>query len=120
MRGPFALVFNPDTALLAGAKQILESTKNAWLSFRDYDGRRLLYFTHILGNSCGVKEIRFGLDTMAPKRAFPAPACDKVNPGAMADNTTIHLETPVSTRFASVQITYYDGTKSTVERFDAQ
>jgi uncharacterized caspase-like protein len=119
MRGPFNVAFNPSAALDAGMRDMLNMTKTSWLSFRDYDGRRLLYFTSLLTGRCAIREVRYGLNTMTPSTIFTLPPCDSRDPYAVPSEATIYLETPLTTRFASVQLTFSDGTKSDVQRFEA-
>ncbi|MDX2235484.1 MAG: caspase family protein [Hyphomonadaceae bacterium] len=120
MRGPFTLRFDPDKALFEQQKSSLETTRNAWLTWNDYDGRRLLYFTHLIGSRCALAEVRYGLDTMTPNRVFAMAPCDRSRPGEIPMSPEIFIETPMTTRFASVQLQYTDGTRSTVERFDVR
>jgi hypothetical protein len=119
LRGPFRLPFDPDAALVKGIRDTLETTTTSWLAFRDYDGRRMIYFTHLIGSRCGIREIRYGIDTMTPTRTYPLPACDKRDPNTIPDGP-IWIDVPMTTQFASVQLTYPDGTKSRIERFEAR
>ena len=48
--GPYTLKFSTADEQLAQGKMILNMTAGSWLSFRDYDGKVLLYFTHLLGH----------------------------------------------------------------------
>jgi hypothetical protein len=118
MRGPFRVNFDPDAALYAGMKDILGMTKTSWLSLRDYDGRKLVYFTHLMTSRCAIAEVRYGFDTMTPNRVFALPPCNKADPYAIPNDATTYLEAPLTTRFATVQIRYRDGTQSAIERFE--
>jgi hypothetical protein len=120
LRGPFRMTFDPDAALFSGMKDILEMTRTSWLAFRDYDGRRLLYFTHLISSRCAIAEVRYGLDTMSPSQVYTMPPCDKANPYSVPSDATIYIQTPPATRFASVQIRYRDGAQSAVQRVDMQ
>ena len=120
VRGPFRMTFDPDAALFSGMKDILEMTRTSWLAFRDYDGRRLLYFTHLISSRCAIAEVRYGLDTMSPSQVYRMPPCDKANPYAVPSDAQIHIETPLTTQFASIQIRYRDGVQSSVQRVDVR
>ncbi|MGS4886310.1 caspase family protein [Roseibium sp. MB-4] len=121
-QGPFQIKFSPGLALIAGQKDILERMPNGWLSYRDYDGKRLVYFTHLISYRCAIDEVRYGLDTDAPDQTFEIGACDPDNPHAIPSSgpgSTVHATIPKPTQFISVQLTYADGTQSEVQRFDA-
>ncbi len=116
--GPFLVDFDPEVESLSNTKLILSQTRTSWVSFRDYDGKILLYFSHLLSHRGGLKEIKYGLNKEIPDLSFSYP--EFKSPGmAPIDNTvTIYLEVPADTKFATVQLTYRDGEKTSVERFD--
>lgn len=120
IRGPFRINFDPDAALYGGMKDMLDMTKTSWLSFRDYDGRKLVYFTQMMSARCAIAEVRYGFDTMSPTTVFALPPCNRNDPYAIPSDATIYLEAPRTTHFATVQIRYKDGTQSAVERFEPQ
>jgi hypothetical protein len=121
-QGPFKVSFTPGDALVSGQKDILERLSTGWLSFRDWDGKRLVYFTHLISYRCAIEEVRYGLDTETPDRVFETGPCDPDNPHAVPSSgpgSTVHTDIPASTRFVTVELTYRDGTRSGVKRFDA-
>ncbi len=121
-QGPFNINFNPNTALIAGQKDILARMPNGWLSIQDFDGRRLVYFTHLISYRCAIDEVRYSFDTDAPDKVFEIGECDPGNPHAIprsGPGSTVHTNVPKGTQFISVQLTYADGTLSEVQRFDA-
>jgi hypothetical protein len=119
-RGPFRVNFDPDAALVSSARDMLQSTPTSWLSFRDYDGKRLLYFTSLISSRCAIAEVRYALDSMTPSRVFQMPPCNRNEPFSVPADFMIYIETPPATRFASVQLRYKDGAQTTVQRIDAQ
>jgi uncharacterized caspase-like protein len=120
MRGPFRVTFDPDSAIASSTKDTLQMSPTSWLSFRDYDGRRLLYFTSLISSRCGIAEVRYALDSMSPARVFQLPPCNRNEPFSVPSDFLIYIETPLATRFASVQLRYKDGSQSAVQRIDAQ
>lgn len=44
-------------------KQILNMTQNNWVSFRDFNGKQWIYFTHLESYSCGIKEVRYSINS---------------------------------------------------------
>lgn len=118
MRGPFALAFDPDAQALVQEKSILTMTRNGWLMFRDYEGKLLLYFTQLVSYRGSLLEIRYGLDKDEPDTVFPISKADPKNPNAIGENDVLYLSVPLTTKFATVRLTYRDGTRSDVVRFN--
>ncbi|MEY2503742.1 MAG: hypothetical protein QOG27_22, partial [Verrucomicrobiota bacterium] len=111
--GPYTLKFSTQGEELAQGKQMLEMTKGSWLSFRDYDGKVLLYFTHLLSYRPVIKEIRYSINSEALDREFKFKPSDKM---FIAGDDVVYLTVPPDSKYASVQITYKDGTKSGVQK----
>ena len=121
-QGPFPVSFDPDSALVSAQKDILERLSTGWLTFRDWDGKRLIYFTHLISYRCGIEEVKYGLDTDQPSETFEVGPCDPDNPHAVPETgpgSQIFTSVPKSTGYVSVQLTYADGSRSDVKRFDA-
>lgn len=116
-RGPYDLTFDPDTALIDAQKKMLGLTKNSWISFRDYDGRTLVYFTQLLTTRCALSKIAYGVDTDETPRTFDMPACNPKDPYSVRDSK-IYIEVPNGSRFVTVRLTYADGSQSEPERFE--
>ena len=111
--GPYTLKFSTDSETLAQGKQILEMTKGSWLSFRDYDGKVLLYFTHLLSYRPVLKEIRYSLNSEALDQNYKFTPSDKMY---IAGGELPYITVPADSQYAAVQITYKDGTKSGVQK----
>ena len=111
--GPYTLKFSTDSETLAQGKQILEMTKGSWLSFRDYDGKVLLYFTHLLSYRPVIKEIRYSLNSEALDQNYKFKPSDKMY---IAGDEIPYITVPPNSQYAAVQITYKDGTKSGVQK----
>lgn len=95
-------------------KQILQATKDNWVSFRDYNGRQLIYFTHLEAWKCGITEVRFSINSDALDQIYELQACGETPDNAVTVHNpyiVLHLNTAQS---ISVQITYEDGSKSEV------
>ena len=105
--GPFEERFEPARQSIAHGKAILDMTRTSWVGFREYDGRLLLYFTHVLSHRECLSAIRYGLDTGSPESEFP-----------LGDDSLIYLEVPLDTSYVTVQLCFTDGEHSTVERFE--
>jgi hypothetical protein len=111
--GPYTLKFSTASEQLAQGKQILEMTKGSWLSFRDYDGKVLLYFTHLMSYRPVIQEIHYSLNSEALDQNYKFKPTDKMY---IAGDDVVYITVPADTQYASVQITYKDGTKSDVQK----
>jgi uncharacterized protein DUF4062 len=111
--GPYTLKFSTASEQLAQGKQILEMTKGSWLSFRDYDGKVLLYFTHLMTYRPVIQEIRYSLNSDALDQNYKFKPSDKM---FIAGDDIVYMTVPADTQYAAVQITYKDGTKSDVQK----
>jgi hypothetical protein len=111
--GPYTLKFSTEGETLAQGKQILEMTKGSWLSFRDYDGKVLLYFTHLLSYRPVIKEIRYSLNSEALDLIYKFKPSDKMY---IAGDELPYISVPANSQYAAVQVTYKDGTKSGVQK----
>jgi hypothetical protein len=111
--GPYTLKFSTASEQLAQGKQILEMTKGSWLSFRDYDGKVLLYFTHLLSYRPVIQEIRYSINSEALDQNYKFKPSDKMY---IAGDDLVYITVPADSQYAAVQITYKDGTKSDVQK----
>jgi len=111
--GPYTLKFSTASEQLAQGKQILEMTKGSWLSFRDYDGKVLLYFTHLLSYRPVIQEIRYSINSDAVDQVYKFKPSDKM---FISGDELPYIAVPANSQYASVQITYKDGTKSDVQK----
>ena len=112
MQGPFEFQFDPNDQLRAQARMTVDMTKTSWAWLRDWDGKVLVYFTSLLSNRCALREIHYGIERSTPDREFEFPPCDPNQPHTVPDGITV--DAPAGTNYVSVQVTYFDGTKSEV------
>jgi hypothetical protein len=117
MRGPFTLEFDPDKALVDAQRKILDLTKNGWISFRDFDGQLLVYFTPLLSSRCALKQVTYGVNSTATPSTFELPACNPKDPYSIGDGK-VYVTVPGNSQYVTVQLTYADGSKSEAVRFD--
>ncbi|HEX8898031.1 MAG TPA: DUF4062 domain-containing protein [Chthoniobacterales bacterium] len=110
--GPYTLKFSTGDQQFAQAKMSLNMVSGSWLSFRDYDGKVLLYFTTLMSYRPAIKEIRYSLNSEALDQTFKFKATDKM----FEVGDDLYLPVPGNTQYASVQLTYKDGTKSPVQK----
>ena len=97
-------------------KQILNMTQNNWVSFRDFNGKQLIYFTHLESYTCGIKEVRYSINSDDLNKVWELQPCNTKNPMAISKDI-IYLTMPLGTaRSIAVQVTFTDGTKSEIVR----
>ncbi len=115
--GPYEFEFNPDVQSYDQSIFILSSSEMSWLSFRDFNDRLLLYFTHLLSHRAAFKAIKYGLDKEKPDTLFEFPTTTQAWPAPIGPDLPIHTEIPKATEFVTVQIDFKDGTSSNIVRF---
>jgi len=123
----FLLIFLLSASGLGGAfaqglvgleKQILPITTADWLAFRNYDGRQLVYFTHLVVYRCGLSEIRYSINSDTLDQRFELSACDPQRPNEIPADELPFLALPLgSAQEVAVQIVYTDGETSEVLRY---
>ncbi len=97
-------------------KQILNMTQNNWVSFRDFNGKQLIYFTHLESYTCGIKEVHYSINSDDLNKVWELQPCDIKNPMAVTKDI-IYLTMPLGTaKSITVQVTFTDGTKSEIVR----
>jgi class 3 adenylate cyclase len=114
--GPFPIAFDPQAALVASQRDVLERFPGAWVAFRA-DLSNLLYYTHLISNRCAIEKAEMGLDEGPLAIDLPIPPCDETNPYAIPADVRPYVALPKGTRAVSVQLTYADGTQSDVRTF---
>ena len=105
---------------LAGQeKQILPLIKPNWIAFRNYSGRRFIYFSNLLAYRCGLSEIRFSVNSDALDRTFPLPPCDPAQPQALdAAKYPPFVSLALGTaREVTVRVIFKDGSATDTVRF---
>ena len=110
--GPYTLRFSTTSEQLAETKMSLNMTSNSWLEFRDFDGKLLLYFTALMSYRPVIKEVRYSLNSEALDKTFKFKPTDKMF--EVGQDTMITV--PKNTEYAAVQVTYQDGTTSSVQK----
>lgn len=110
--GPYTLKFSTADQQLAQGKMMLNAAIGSWLSFRDFDGKVLLYFTTLMSYRPVIREVRYSLNSDALDQTFTfKPSEIMFEPG-----DDVFLSVPKNTGFANVQVTFKDGAKSAVQK----
>lgn len=104
--------------LVGMEKQILPMTAANWIAFRNYDGRQLIYFSHLLAYRCGLSEVRYSINSDALDQRYEMPPCDPERPNAIPSDHLPFVALPLGTaRSLAVQVVYGDGEESDVLHF---
>lgn len=97
----------------AEVRPILEATRANWVALREYDGRDLLYFTHLEAWRCGIREIRFGVNTLTADLIWGVEPCyrDTASPNALTDDSRVpYMPMPLdSAQTVTVELVFDDG-----------
>jgi hypothetical protein len=99
------------------AKSTLQRITSSWVAMRDFDGKRLLYFTTLMSYRAAIDEARYGISVDVPDKTYDMPPEDPRNPGAITADFLPFLEIPDDTEFVTVQLKFKDGTESKVHRY---
>lgn len=110
--GPYTLKFSTADEQLAQGKMMLNAVSGSWLSFRDYNGKVLLYFSTLMSYRPVIKEVRYSLNSDALDKTFQF----KPSETMFEVGDEIHLNVPADTEFANVQVTFKGGITSTVQK----
>ncbi len=91
-------------------RPILTATKGNWVAVREYDGRDLVYVTHLLAWRCGLVGMRYGING-EQMRDWPMPDCltEYATPNALPDGVLPFVSfAPGSVRSVQIEIIYDD------------
>ena len=113
---PAALVAEPQEptgkfTTATEVRPILNATKGNWIAVREFDGKDLVYVTHLWTWRCGLLEMRVGINGAAPE-IWPLPDChmDQPMPGVVLEQDGLPYRSfdLGSVQSIDVQITYDD------------
>lgn len=92
-------------------KPILNATKANWIHVREFDGKDLLYVTHLWSWRCGLLQMRVGINGNTPE-IWPLPPChlDQQSPAAILEGDGLpYAEFGLgAVALIEIQITYDD------------
>lgn len=100
----------------AQMKQMLNMTQSSWLSFRDFNAKQLLYFTHLEMYTCGIKEVRYSINNDKLDKIYPLQKCDPKAPMSMTKEKPYLTFELNRVKEVVLEVTFIDGTKSKILR----
>jgi Domain of unknown function (DUF4062) len=110
--GPYTLKFSTTDEQFAQGKMMLNAASGAWLSFRDYNGKLLLYFTALMSYRPIIKEVHYSLNSDALDKTFKFRPSEKM----FEVGNDLFISVPKDSQFATVQVTFKDGTTSAAQK----
>jgi len=91
-------------------KPILQATRANWVAIREYDGRDLIYFTHLLSWRCGLHEVKYSING-GPMQDWPLHPCliDSNAPNAIPPEAKIYERHPLGAiKTVDIELLYDD------------
>lgn len=120
----FGLLFINATTIFAApmpldqVKNILELTKSSWVAYRDFNGSQLIYFTHLEGWKCGIKQVNYSFNSQDLDKIWELETCNPDSPNAIL-KSDLYITLPLdSVQIIYVQLTYDDDSQSEIVKFD--
>ncbi|MES2667022.1 MAG: hypothetical protein V4712_13065 [Pseudomonadota bacterium] len=100
----------------AEVKPILAATKPAWIAVREFDGNDLIYFTQLESWRCGLREVRFSVNSTAAAKLWDMEPCYEGEAAANAlklpEGRVPYITLPLqSVQTVSVVVVFDDGTE---------
>lgn len=109
--------FAQEMTTAAEVRPILEATRGSWLALREYDGKDLLYFTHLAAWRCGLTAVRVTVPGVATDVPLSLEPCHEgtAQPNAIVqEGYEPYVTMPLgAAQEVSVTITFDDGTEAT-------
>lgn len=97
----------------AQIRPILEMTKANWIGVRRWEGKDLIYFSHLETWRCGLNGIKVGINGDPPNLAYPMEVCgpDEGAPSPIdTEGRLPYVEFPLdSISSVTIELTYDDG-----------
>ena len=105
-----APVAAPAQSISDQVKPILAMTEGNWVAVREFDGKDLLYFTHLEVYRCALEQVRYVLNTGKPE-VWKQDNCETEQMFSPIDPEWLpYVEYPLnSIQSVKVELTYKDG-----------
>lgn len=102
---------------VATYQAILDANKKTgWVSFRNFNGKQLLYFSALQTLHCRLREIRYSINSDDLDKRFELVLCNPYTPFSLPSDVTnknLLLEFPLgSVKYVAVQVLWKDGRES--------
>ncbi|MDA7947977.1 MAG: hypothetical protein MPJ78_10935 [Hyphomicrobiaceae bacterium] len=105
--------------LIGQEQKLLDLTRGSWAYFRNFNGRQLIYFTHLEVYRCGISQVRYSLNGDALDRDWKLQPCDPSNPNVVTTDK-VYISLPLNTAESiSIRLTFKSGEESPLIRIGA-
>jgi hypothetical protein len=114
------MILLPNLFLTANAmppeqiKPVLNMTKDNWVSFRDYNGKQLIYFTHLETYKCGIEQVRYSINSDSLDQTWELEPCDPKNPLKITKEIIYLTLPPGTAKSIAVKLTFIDNSESEI------
>lgn len=121
VRGPYVIDFDPIAMLKSYGQSAIQRFPAGWVAFTSHQVARTgLQFTRLVSNRCGLNKVEYGLDVPVPDRTFELSECNPDAPhsvrGIGGKREKLSVQVPLTTKYATVRLTFADGTRSIVSK----
>ncbi len=106
------------STLAGNEKKILTmpQMQSNWVSFRDFNGRQLIYFTLLEAYKCGIRKVAYSINSEALDQEWLLQPCNPERQQEVTTNKPYLSLPPGTARFIAVQLTFNDNSRSPVVR----
>ena len=116
--GPFQVRFDPALALVRDLKEKVVRFPGNWISFRDWEGQRRVYYANLAAYRCAIETLMFGVGRDVPDQEIKLAECNVKDPHTMRGAAPF-IVVPRGTAFVTVEVSFRDGSRSDVVKFPA-
>jgi hypothetical protein len=116
-RGPYTLSIDANEQIVASTKDTLELTR-PWVTFREYDGRLLVYFSHLRAYKKALKESQFSIDDESLSKRLRYVRDTSGGVFEISEDDEMMVEVPSMTRYVCVKLVFIDGSEWPAEHFN--
>jgi len=113
MQGPFALDFDPQAEAKSMARRAMGNIPRSWARFQEDE---LVFRLFLKTDIRNIDAVDYALNNEVPNLSMPVPR----RKYSHATKSEYSLPVDETVKFASLQVTYTDGTKSKVVRIDRE
>ncbi len=108
--GPYTLTFDTLGVLRNEDARSLRLLPATWVQYKGI----YAYFSQLVGDSCGLREIRYSINSAALDQRFKVFPCSLTQHGRMPADDGEILQMPSTPEFITVQLVYFDGSESPI------
>jgi len=114
--GPYTFPLDAMAALREQEMRTLRTIPRGWVTiiWHDEGGPFWVMFGTLVSLRCGLREVRYSIDSEAPDQRFELPPCSFNDPFSIPNDNKDYLTLRERPQYVAVQLVYVDGTVSDV------